>query len=305
MSTVNKKSSSFKRMSRGDVMFEIVIIVLLAILAILIIYPLIYVVSASFSDAVAVTAGKMVLWPVDVTLDNYLAVFKNESILTGYRNSLAILAIGTSANLAMTVLAAYPLSRKDLWGRNIIMKLITFTMFFSGGLIPTYLLVTRTLKLSNSWAALILPGLISAYNMIIMRTFFSTSIPYEMQEAAEIDGASHFKILLTIILPLSGPILAVIGLYYGVGHWNSYFSALLYIRDEALQPLQLYLRRVLVLSSSQTLLDMASDEMARQALRAEVIKYAVVVLASLPMLALYPFVQRFFIKGVMIGSVKG
>jgi len=286
-------------------MFEVIVVALLTIVALIIVYPLIYVISASFSDAVSVTAGKMVLWPVDPTLSNYAEVFKNTSIMTGYKNSLMILFIGTAFNLVMTILAAYPLSRKNLWGRNVLMKVITFTMFFSGGLIPVYLMVAKTLGLTNSWSALILPGSVSVYNLIIMRTFFTTSIPYELQEAAEIDGASHFMTLIRIMLPLSGPIVAVIALYYGVGHWNSYFSALLYISEEAKQPLQLFLRKVLIINSSQSLMDMGSDEAARQAMRAEVIKYAVIVLSSLPMLIIYPFVQRFFVKGVMIGSVKG
>lgn len=293
------------RMTRGDIAFEIINNIILGFIALLIVYPLIYVISASFSDAVLVTAGDMVLWPVGVTLENYAQVFKNQGIMTGYKNSLIILFAGTGVNLAMTILAAFPLSRRDLWGRGVIMKLITFTMFFSGGLIPTYLLISKTLGWMNNWLSLIIPGAISAYNMIIMRTFFTSSIPYEMQEAAEIDGCTPFGILARIILPLSGPIIAVLGLYYGVGHWNSYFSAMLYISEESLHPLQLYLRKVLIINSNTTLMDMGSDEVARQAMRAEVIKYSVIVLASIPMLILYPFVQKFFVKGVMIGSIKG
>lgn len=301
----HKKAGAFKRMSRGDRVFEVLNAVFLGLIVLLVLYPLIYVVSASFSDAVKVTAGEMLLFPVSPTLDNYMQVFKNEGIMTGYRNSLSIVFLGTAINLVMTTLAAYPLSKKDLWGRNFVMKLITLTMFFSGGLIPHYLLITKSLRLQNTWWSLILPGAISAYNMIIMRTFFSTSIPYELQEAAEIDGCSPLGVLLRIMLPLSLPIIAVLGLYYGVWHWNSYFAALLYINKESLQPLQLFLRKVLIINSSQTMMDMASDEAARQAMRAEVIKYAVIVVSSVPMLLLYPFVQRFFVKGVMIGSVKG
>lgn len=296
---------SMKRMSRGDVIFEVVNCVFLGLIAVVILYPLIYVVSASFSDAMTVTSGKMILWPVDLTLENYKEVFKNENIIWGFRNSIIILLAGTSVNLVMTVLAAFPLSRRDLWGRGVLMKLITFTMFFSGGLIPTYLMVGKTLGLMNNWLALILPGAISVYNMIIMRTYFMTSIPYELQEAAEIDGCSPLGTLIRIILPLSGPVLAVIALYYGVGHWNSYFNALLYISDDKLAPLQLYLRKVLTLNNAQSLMTMGSDEMARQAMRAETIKYSVIVVSSIPMLVIYPFVQRFFVKGVMIGAVKG
>ena len=299
------KANTHSRMSRGDRIFDSINVVLLGLLALIIIYPLVYVLSASFSDPVSVASGDMILWPVNLTLENYEEVFKNQSIITGYRNSLIILVSGTALNLVMTVLAAFPMSRRDLWGRNVMMKLMTFTMFFSGGLIPTYLQITRTLGLMNSWLALILPGAISVYNMIIMRTYFQTSIPYELQEAADIDGCSPFGVLIRIILPLSGPILAVIGLYYGVGHWNSYFSALLYINREELQPLQLYLRRVLTLNSNQSLLSTGSDEAARQAMRAETIKYAVIVVSSVPMLVIYPFVQKFFVKGVMIGAIKG
>lgn len=299
------KANTHSRMSLGDRIFDSINVVLLGLLALIIIYPLVYVLSASFSDPVSVASGDMILWPLNVTLENYAEVFKNQSIITGYRNSLIILVSGTALNLVMTVLAAFPMSRRDLWGRNVMMKLMTFTMFFSGGLIPTYLLITRTLGLMNSWLALILPGAISVYNMIIMRTYFQTSIPYELQEAADIDGCSPFGVLIRIILPLSGPILAVIGLYYGVGHWNSYFSALLYINREELQPLQLYLRRVLTLNSNQSLLSTGSDEAARQAMRAETIKYAVIVVSSVPMLVIYPFVQKFFVKGVMIGAIKG
>ena len=291
------KANTHSRMSLGDRIFDSINVVLLGLLALIIIYPLVYVLSASFSDPVSVASGDMILWPVNLTLENYEEVFKNQSIITGYRNSLIILVSGTALNLVMTVLAAFPMSRRDLWGRNVMMKLMTFTMFFSGGLIPTYLLITRTLGLMNSWLALILPGAISVYNMIIMRTYFQTSIPYELQEAADIDGCSPFGVLIRIILPLSGPILAVIGLYYGVGHWNSYFSALLYINREELQPLQLYLRRVLTLNSNQSLLSTGSDEAARQAMRAETIKYAVIVVSSVPMLVIYPFVQKFFVKG--------
>ncbi|MDD6041723.1 MAG: carbohydrate ABC transporter permease [Clostridia bacterium] len=308
MTSVTKKlskSSALNRMTRGDKVFEVINCIFLALIACIILYPLIYVISASFSDAMSVTSGKMWLWPVDLTLENYEQVFKNDNIMRGYRNSLIIMLSGTALNLVMTILAAFPMSRRDLWGRDVMMKLMTFCMFFSGGLIPTYLLVGKTLKLMNNWLALILPGAISVYNMIIMRTYFSTSIPYELHEAAEIDGCSPVGTLMRIVLPLSGPIVAVIGLYYAVGHWNSYFSALLYINQENIQPLQLYLRKVLTANNAQALMEMGADEAARAAMRAETIKYSVIVVSSIPMLLIYPFVQKFFVKGVMIGSVKG
>lgn len=297
--------SSMNRMTRGDKIFETVNCIFLGIITVIILYPLIYVLSASISDPMSVTSGKMLLWPVDLTLDNYAEVFKNNNIMTGYRNSLAIMFMGTAINIVMTLLAAYPLSRRDLWGRGVIMKLMTVTMFFGGGLIPTYLMVGKTLKLMDSWLALILPGALSVYNMIIMRTYFQTSIPYELQEAAEIDGCSPVITLIRIMLPMSGPIIAVLCLYYGVGHWNSYFNALLYIRTESIQPLQLYLRKVLTANNMQSLMEMGADEAARQAMRAETIKYSVIVVSSIPMLIIYPFVQRFFVKGVMIGAIKG
>jgi len=301
---VNKANKN-SRLTKGDIIFEIVNCIFLGIISCIILYPLIYVVSASISDPMSVTAGKMILWPVDMTLENYGEVFKNDNIMRGYRNSLIIMFGGTTLNIVMTILAAFPMTRKDLWGRNVIMKLMTFCMFFGGGLIPTYLMVGKTLGLMYNWLALILPGAISVYNMIIMRTFFMTSIPYELHEAADIDGCSPFMTLIKIILPLSGPIIAVMALYYGVGHWNSYFSALLYINKEDIQPLQLYLRKVLTANNTQSLMEMGADEAARAAMRAETIKYAVIVVSSIPMLIIYPFVQKFFVKGVMIGAVKG
>ena len=299
------KKHGAKRISKFDATIEVVNIVFLSIIAVIILYPLIYVLSASFSDAMSVTSGKMFLWPVDLTLENYEEVFKNKNNVLGFRNSIIIMVSGTVINLLMTILAAYPLSRRDLWGHSVIMKLITFTMFFNGGLIPSYLLIGKTLGLMDNWLSLILPGAISVYNMIIMRTYFMTSVPFELQEAAEIDGCSMFGILARIVLPLSGPVIAVIALYYAVGHWNSYFNALLYITSEDLQPLQLYLRKVLTLNNAQSLMQMGADEMARQAMRAETIKYSVIVVSSIPMLIMYPFVQRFFVKGVMIGAIKG
>ena len=299
------KKHGAKRISKFDATIEVVNIVFLSIIAVIILYPLIYVLSASFSDAMSVTSGKMFLWPVDLTLENYEEVFKNKNIVLGFRNSIIIMVSGTVINLLMTILAAYPLSRRDLWGHSVIMKLITFTMFFNGGLIPSYLPIGKTLGLMDNWLSLILPGAISVYNMIIMRTYFMTSVPFELQEAAEIDGCSMFGILARIVLPLSGPVIAVIALYYAVGHWNSYFNALLYITSEDLQPLQLYLRKVLTLNNAQSLMQMGADEMARQAMRAETIKYSVIVVSSIPMLIMYPFVQRFFVKGVMIGAIKG
>lgn len=292
--------------SRGDLIFETIVVIILAILTLIILYPLYFVVIASFSDAKLVVAGEVWWYPKGITLENYMQCFTNGDLMLGYRNAFIILILGTATNLFLTILCAYPLSRHDLWGRNGIMIYCTIPMFFGGGLIPTYLMVTQTLGLKNSWWAVILVAGIATYNMIIMRTFFMTSIPFELQEAAQIDGCTPIGILLRIILPLSIPVICVIGLYYGVNHWNSYFSALVYLPDKNKWPLQLFLRQILV-NNDISAVDggASSDEMARRAMRAETIKYSIVILASIPMLIIYPFVQRYFVKGVMIGSVKG
>ena len=292
------------RQSRGDIIFETIVVILLALLALIIIYPLYFVVIASFSEAKAVVAGDVIFLPKGLTLDNYMECFKNGDLMLGYKNAFILLFVGTAVYLFLTILCAFPLSRRDLWGRDGIMIFCTIPMFFGGGLIPTYLTVTKTLNLHNG-AAVILVGGVSTYNMIIMRTFFQTSIPFELQEAAEIDGSTPFGTLLQIILPLSIPVICVIGLYYGVGIWNSYFSALIYVSDKNLWPLQLFLRQILVNADLSAVDGGDVADMARRAMRAEIIKYAICVLASIPMLVIYPFIQRYFVKGVMIGSVKG
>ena len=312
MASANKNSRNHKDgephalKSRGDIIFETIVVIILAILTLIILYPLYFVVIASFSDAKLVVAGEVWWYPKGITLENYMQCFTNGDLMLGYRNAFIILILGTATNLFLTILCAYPLSRHDLWGRNGIMIYCTIPMFFGGGLIPTYLMVTQTLGLKNSWWAVILVAGIATYNMIIMRTFFMTSIPFELQEAAQIDGCTPIGILLRIILPLSIPVICVIGLYYGVTHWNSYFSALVYLPDKNKWPLQLFLRQILV-NNDISAVDggASSDEMARRAMRAETIKYSIVILASIPMLIIYPFVQRYFVKGVMIGSVKG
>ena len=312
MASIKKNSRNHKDgephalKSRGDIIFEMIVVIILAILTLIILYPLYFVVIASFSDAKLVVAGEVWWYPKGVTLENYMQCFTNGDLMLGYRNAFIILILGTATNLFLTILCAYPLSRHDLWGRNGIMIYCTIPMFFGGGLIPTYLMVTQTLGLKNSWWAVILVAGIATYNMIIMRTFFMTSIPFELQEAAQIDGCTPIGILLRIILQLSIPVICVIGLYYCVNHWNSYFSALVYLPDKNKWPLQLFLRQILV-NNDISAVDggASSDEMARRAMRAETIKYSIVILASIPMLIIYPFVQRYFVKGVMIGSVKG
>ncbi|ETT40533.1 carbohydrate ABC transporter permease [Paenibacillus sp. FSL R5-808] len=295
------KPSAIKRTS-DEWVFDVIIYAVAAIIILIVLYPLIFIVSASFSDPARVLNGEVWLLPKSVTLDAYTNILHNDKIWIGYRNTIFYTIVGTVINIIMTILAAYPLSRPDLPGRNTVMVFITLTMFFSGGLIPTYLLVKDLGMVDTMWA-LIVPGAIATYNLIVMRTYFQSSIPWELQEAAHIDGCSNWRLLLSIILPLSKPILAVMVLFYAVGHWNSFFNALIYIRNENLHPLQLVLREILLISQSDAV--DGSIGLEDKILLAESIKYAVIIVSSLPVLLMYPFVQRHFVKGVMIGSVKG
>lgn len=288
----------------SDRLFSIVNYAILLLLLAAVVYPLIYVLSASISSPSAVISGEMWLWPVDITLNGYRAVFENPRIITGFQNSLFYTVVGTLVSVVLTILAAYPLSRKDLAGRNVIMFLFLFTMLFTGGIIPTYLTVRETGLLDTRFA-LIIPTALSVWNMIITRTFFEISIPDELLEASQLDGGSDFRFVWDIVLPLSGPIIAVNALFYAVGQWNTYFNALIYLTDQSLFPLQLVLREILI--QNQVNFDQMSDitEMIqRQELR-DLLKYSLIVVASLPVLIIYPFVQKHFVRGVMIGSLKG
>lgn len=290
--------------SRSDKAFDIVNGFLLVLITVIVLYPLIYVVSASFSDPMKVLNGEIILLPKGINLDAYKKVFADNEIISGYWNTILYTLVGTAVNVILSIITAYPLSRKDLRGGNIFMGLFTFTMFFSGGLVPTYLII-RDLGLIDNFWVMVLPGAISIYNVIIMRTYFQSSIPFELQESAMLDGCSNWRILWSIILPLSMPIIAVMALFYGVGHWNSYFDALIYLRDQAKYPLQLVLRKILVQNQMQQLMNSASESIAQQQVLAEGIKYATIVVASVPVLIIYPFLQRYFVKGVMIGAIKG
>ncbi|MDF2962533.1 MAG: carbohydrate transporter permease [Paenibacillus sp.] len=292
------------REATGDRIFNIINYTILSFFFIIVLYPLVYIISASFSSTDAVISGKVWLWPVDPGLKGYEAVFENKAIWTGFANSLFYTVLGTVINVILTIIAAYPLSRKDFIGRNAIMFIFVFTIMFSGGLIPSYLLVKDLGLLDSRWA-MILPSAISVFNVIIARTYFQTNIPNEMLEAAQVDGCSDFNFLRQIVLPLSGPIVAVISLFYAVSHWNSYFSALLYLKDRDLYPLQLVLRSILIQNQIDPSMVMNEEDLvARQGL-ADLLKYSLIVVASVPVLIIYPFVQRHFVKGVMIGSVKG
>ncbi|MDG0790370.1 carbohydrate ABC transporter permease [Cohnella ginsengisoli] len=295
------KPTTIKSASDGRA-FDMVVNSFAVLIILVVLYPLIFVVSASFSDPAKVLGGQVWLLPKGFTLAAYENILHNGEIWTGYRNTIFYAAAGTLINMIMTVLAAYPLSRPDLPGRKLLMVIITLTMFFNGGLIPTYMLVKNLHMVDTVWALLV-PGAIATYNLIVMRTYFQASIPWELQEAAHMDGCSNWRLLWNIILPLSKPILAVMVLFYAVGHWNSFFNALIYIRRESLYPLQLVLREILMISQSDAV--DASVGIEDKILLAESIKYAVIVVSSLPVLVMYPFVQRHFVKGVMIGSIKG
>lgn len=288
----------------SDKRFEALLILIFCILGIIVAYPLVYVLSSSFSSPSAVMSGKVWLFPVDFSLEGYRAIFKNNQVLIGYRNSLFYMIVGTCINIILTLLAAYPLSRTDMPGQGPIMLIFTFTMIFSGGMIPTYLVIKNLHMLNTVWSMLI-PGAISVHNMIITRTFIRNSIPKEMLEAAQIDGCNDIQYFFRMVLPLSGSVIAVITLYYAIAHWNSYFNAFMYLSDQNLYPLQLFLRDILVSNKIDASMVIIDDGMVAKEGLSELLKYSLIVVAMLPMMIIYPFVQKHFVKGVMIGSVKG
>ncbi|MGC6590135.1 sugar ABC transporter permease [Paenibacillus sp. LC231] len=290
--------------SRSERIAGVFIYIILSFITLLVLYPLFFVLIASISAPETVMRGEVWLWPKELSFVGYERLFANSELVRGFLNTLLYTTTGTALNVLMTIAAAYPLSRVDFKGRHVFTLIIVFTMFFSGGMIPNYLLVKELGMLDTIWA-IIIPSAVSVWNIIIMRTFFQSSIPKEMQEAAFIDGASNMRVLLRIVLPLSGPILAVMVLFYAVGHWNSYFSALIYLSDRANYPMQLFLREILVQGQMQEMVDISDDSLARSLMDAEAIKYAAVIVTNLPMLLLYPFLQKYFVKGVMIGAIKG
>ncbi len=288
---------------KGDIVFDIINKFLLIVILIVTVYPLVFVASASISDPMEVLKGNILLLPKGVTLDSYRRVFRNSDILTGYKNTILYTVVGVIVNLTMTIAGAYPLSRKKFYPRNIILAFFTFTMFFGGGIIPTYLVIKRLGLINNFWV-MILPGAVQVWNLILMKTFFQNSIPEELHEAAYVDGGTNMQVLIKIVLPLSAPIIAVMVLFYGVGHWNAFFNALIYLSDRSKYPLQLFLREILIESQIDDMMG-SSEAIADQRIYAESIKYAVIVAASLPVLMLYPVIQKYFVKGVMVGAIKG
>jgi len=293
------------RRGLDDRLFGIITMAILVSMGLVVIYPLIFVISSSFSNPGAVLTGRVVLFPVEPTLDGYAAVLRNRQIIIGFRNSLIYTSVGVILNLIMGMLAAFPLSRKQLVGKRFLNLFFIFTMFFSGGMIPRFLLIGDTLGLMDNPLALILPGMMSVWYVILMRTYISSSIPEELIEAAELDGCSTLGVLLRIIIPLSKPILAVIALFCTVSIWNSYFDGFLFIRSGDLFPLQVVLRNILILSTiDPEIMADIRGAVNRQAMT-HLIQYAVIVISSAPLLIAYPFVQKHFVKGIMLGSVKG
>lgn len=290
-------------MSSDDV-FNAVLVAIVLLWLVIVLYPLIYIVSCSFSSGTAVSTGKVLLWPVEPGIGGYKIVFSHKAVWSGYANTIFYTVFGSVIHLIVTMLMAYPLSRRDFSGRKVIMTLVIITMFFSGGLIPTYILVSG-LGLTNTRVVILILGAVSTGNMIVMRTFFQNSIPYDLLEAAKLDGISDFGYLLKVVIPLSKPVISVILLYCVVGLWNSYFVPLIYLRDRELFPLQLILQEILSATRIDATQISDSEVLAGIASQVDAMKYSLVVVATVPMLVIYPFVQKFFEKGVMIGSLKG
>jgi len=291
---------SIKKLSLGDRAFYIFDYFIIALVICATLYPFIYIFSASVSDGGPLGRGEVWLLPKGFNLNAYKTVMKDNTIWQSYYNTIWYVVVGTTINIFMTTITAYPLSRRKFSARNTIMMFIAFTMFFGGGLVPTYLLI-RDLHLLNTRWAIVLPAAISTWNLIIMRSFFE-GIPESLHEAATIDGCSELKILVKIFLPLSIPVMAVMVLFYAVGHWNSYFSALMYINDQDKYPLQIYLRKILIQYEQN---DILQDVNQGRDVVAQSVRYAIIIVSTVPILMIYPFLQKYFVKGVMIGAIKG
>ncbi len=304
MKAKQKKEKTLIKDSPSDKVFMGLTYAFLILILLLVLLPIVYVVSASFSSPGAVVRGDVWLFPVEPTLKGYEAVFKNPKILTGFYNSFFYMVVGTIVNLVMTMLCAYPLSRKEFTGGNVVSALLVFTMYFSGGMIPTYMVVQK-LGLINTRYAMIFPVALSVWNVILCRTFIVGNIPDALFEAASLDGCTPFQFMLRIVVPLSAPILAVLALYYGIGHWNTYFNAMIYLNSTKLQPLQIVLREVLIQNKIDPTMIADVRELSEKQGLTDLLKYSVIVVASVPVMCIYPFVQKYFVKGVMIGAVKG
>lgn len=294
-----------KKLKREDLTFDVCTLILGLLVFSIALFPLIYILVASISNPRYVVTGEVMLWPKDITFAAYEAVFANSKILLGYMNTIFYTVLGTLINIALTTMVAYPLSKKDLYGRNIITMFLTFTMFFSGGMIPSYLLI-KNLGIYNSFWAMIIPNAISMWNLLVMRNYFQTAIPNELIEASKVDGCTNVGALVRVVLPVAKPIMAVMVIFYAVGHWNAYFDALIYLSNNELFPLQVILREILLQNQISGMGEAVSSTLSsEQYLISESIKYAVIVVASIPVLVLYPFLQKYFVKGVMVGAIKG
>ena len=293
-----------KKMSKSDIVFLFIVYATVILISVIILYPLWFVIIASISDPNLVATGEVLLLPKGITFEGFKYIFRDPRIWSGYYNTIRYTVVGTMLALFITIPAGYALSRTDMKGRGIIMKLLIVTKYFSGGLIPTYLVVDA-LGLVNTPYVLMILGSFSVFNLILCRTYFLNTMPVELQEAAEIDGCGIFQYFMKIVIPLSKSIIAIMVLYYAVGHWNSFFNGLVYVTDSDLYPLQLILRDILITGQSvdPSTVDPESLELMKQIART--IQYGVIIVSSLPVLVLYPFVQKHFVKGVMIGSVKG
>lgn len=292
-----------QRLSNSDLAFNIVVYGLSAVFLVIVLYPLYFVVIASFSNPYAVSGGKVWFYPIGFTLDGYRELFRHRDIWIGYRNTIAYTVVGTLIGLAVNIPAAYALSRKDLFGRGILTFLFVFTMFFNGGLIPTFLTI-KEFGLYDSFWVMVLPFSVAVYNILVARTFFTSSLPPDLWDAAQIDGCGNLRYFFRIVLPLSKAVISVIGLWTAVGHWNSYFNALIYLKNRALYPLQLILRDILITNNVQSAL--GTGEAAQIALRlAALMRYSVIIVSTLPIMLFYPFVQKYFNQGVTLGAIKG
>ena len=301
-----KQKNKIRKNSTADMVYIVITEVILWFMLVIILIPLVYIVSSSFSSPEAVGNGWVYLWPVDFSLKGYAAVFTTEKVWIGFRNSIFYTVVGTFINIVVTMLAAYPLSRRDLKGRGVVTVIFTFTMLFSGGMIPTYLLV-RDLRMINTVWAMLIPGAMSVYNVIIARTYIQSSIPFDLYESASLDGCTDDRYLISVVLPLAKPIIAVLVLWYAVGHWNQYFNAMIYLRDSNLLPLQIVLRNFLIVEdmNDSSLATMSMEEYMDKLYLKNLYQYSLIVIASAPVMMLYPFIQKHFVKGIMLGSLKG
>jgi len=293
----------FARETNSDKALLIALFTLLTLTALSVLYPVIYVISSSFSSPNAISAGKVVLLPVEFTTLGYEMILQYKPLWVGFMNS-AIYAISSGIlSTTLTLLAAYPLSRKDFVGKKAITVLMVFTMFFGGGLIPFYLLISRLHLVDTRWV-MIIPGAVSVFYLIIARTFLQANIPSELYDAASVDGCSHFRFFWRVVLPLSKPLIAVLFLFAAVGAWNSYFNALVFLRSQELMPIQIVLRNILIQNQRFGSYGLVSVEMQKLKMN-DLLKFGMIVIGSLPLMIAYPFVQQYFVKGVLIGSIKG